>query len=67
MQEVISHLSQECEVCLEWFSRNGMQANSTILLGIKIDRDVTFKEQISNICRKAGLQLSVYKKTQLYT
>ncbi len=32
------------------------------LLGIKIDRDVTFKEQILNVCRKAGLQLSVLKQ-----
>ncbi len=93
-QEVISHLSEEGDVCLDWFSRNGMQANPTKfqlmmndrkrtklepkptftlqstlengdlvkLLGIKIDRDVTFKEQISNICRKAGLQLSVLKR-----
>ncbi len=28
-QEVISHLSQEGEVCLDWFFRNGMQANPT--------------------------------------
>ncbi len=92
-QEVISHLSKESDVCLDWFSRNGMHANPTKfqlmmndckrtklepeptftlqstlenedpvkLLGIKIDRDVTFKEQISNVCRKAGLQLSVLK------
>ncbi len=93
-QEVISHLS-EGQVCLYWFSRNGMQANPTKfqlmmndrkrtklqpeptftlqrrtlenedsvkLLGIKIDRDVTFKEQISNVCRKACLQLSVLKR-----
>ncbi len=35
------------------------------LLGIKIDRDVTFnmfKEQVSNVCRKAGLQLSILKR-----
>ncbi len=36
--------------------------NSVKLLGIKIDRHVTFKEQISNVCRKAGLQLSVLKR-----
>ncbi len=96
-QEVISHLGEEGEVFLDWFSRNGIQANpnkfqfmmndhkrtklepeptftlqSTILenedsvkllnlLGTKIDRDVTFKEQISNVCRKASLQLSVLK------
>ncbi len=35
--------------------------DSVKLLGIKIDRDVSFKEQISNICRKAGLQFSVLK------
>ncbi len=28
-QEVISHLTEEGEVCLDWFSRNGMQANPT--------------------------------------
>ncbi len=93
-QGVISHLSEEGEVCLDWLSRNGMQANPTKfqlkmndhkkrelepeptftlqsttlanedsvkLLGIKIDRDVTFKEQISNICRKDSLQLTVLK------
>ncbi len=27
-----------------------------------MDRDVTFKEQVSNVCRKAGLQLSVSKR-----
>ncbi len=76
---MISHLSEEGEVCLDWFSRNGMQAHPTkfqlmmndrkrtelepeytfkirsttlenedsvTLLGIKIDRDVTFKEEI---------------------
>ncbi len=92
---MVSHLSEEGEGCLNWFSRNGMQANptkfqlmvndcrrtrlepeptfsqqSTILendvsvklLGIKIDRDVTFKEQVSNVCRKVGLQLSVLKR-----
>ncbi len=31
------------------------------LLGIKIDRDVTFKEQVLNVCKKSGLQLSVLK------
>ncbi len=36
--------------------------DSVKLLGIKIDRDVTFKEQISNVCRKAGLQLSILKQ-----
>ncbi len=36
--------------------------DSAKLLGIKIDRDVTFEEQISNVCRKAGLQLSVLKR-----
>ncbi len=94
-QQVINHLSEECEVCLEWFSRNGMQANPTKfqlimndhkrtrlgpeptftlqsttlenedsfkLLGIKIYRDVTFKELVSNVCRKAGLQLSALKR-----
>ncbi len=93
-QEVISHQSEEGEVYLDWFSRNGIQANPTKfelmmndhkrtklepeptftlqsttlenedsvkLLGIKIDRVVTFKEKISNVCRKAGLQLSVLK------
>ncbi len=35
--------------------------DSVKLLGIKIDRDVTFKEQISNVCRKGSLQLSVLK------
>ncbi len=36
--------------------------DSVTLLGIKIDRDVTFKEQISNVCRKAGLQMRVLKQ-----
>ncbi len=82
-------------MCLESFSRKGMQANPTKfqfmmndrkrtklepeptftlqsitlenedsvkLLGIKIERDVTFKEQISNVCRKGSLQLSVLKR-----
>ncbi len=35
--------------------------DSVKLLGIKIDRDVTFKEQVANIYRKASLQLSVLK------
>ncbi len=94
-QDVISHLSEEGEVYIDWFSRNGMQANPTKfqlmmndhkrtklepeptftlqsttleneaslqLLRIKLDRDVTFKEQISNVCRKASLQLSVLKR-----
>ncbi len=94
-QEVISHLSEEGEVCLDWFSRNGMQANPTTfqlmmndrkrtkleseptftlqsitleiedsvkLLWIKIGRDITFKEHISIVCRKPGLQLSVLKR-----
>ncbi len=36
--------------------------DSVKLLGVKIDKDVTFKEQISILCRKAGLQLSVLKR-----
>ncbi len=36
--------------------------NGVKLLGIKIDRDVTFIEQVSNVCRKAGLQWSGLKR-----
>ncbi len=28
-QKVISHICKEGEICLDWFSRNGMQANPT--------------------------------------
>ncbi len=39
--------------------------DSVKLLGIKIDRDVTFKEQVSNVCMKTSLQLSVLKRLSL--
>ncbi len=29
--------------------------DSIKLLGIKIDRDVNFKEKVSNVCKKTGL------------
>ncbi len=94
-QELTNHVSEVDEVYLDWFSRNGMQANPTKfqlmmndcrrtrleleptftlqsttlenedsikLFGIKIDRDVTFKEQVSIVFRKASLQLSVLKR-----
>ncbi len=38
-QDVISHLSEEGEVCLDWFSRNGMQANPTKFKFMKNDHN----------------------------
>ena len=84
-------LSDDTQICVDWFMSNGMKANpgkfqaivshrslnpkitfrisesnlssqeSVTLLGVKIDRKLSFNEHVTSLCKKAGKQLNVLK------
>ncbi len=66
MMNICNRTRLEAEPTFTLQSTTLVNKDPVKLLGIQIDRDVTFKEQASNICRKAGLQLSVLNNSALY-
>ncbi len=73
---MISHLSEEGEVCLDWFLRNGMQANPTTFQLImndcrrtKLETESTFTPQSKTFVNEESFKLLIecIEMTEFFT
>ena len=61
-QAIVSHRSLSPNVTFHISGSSIKTTECVTLLGIKIDRKLTFTEHIHSLCRKAGKQLNVLKR-----